>query len=53
MPMGEGRQREFFKKTGIDIENDIDYIVAAATALPSGGGTPPGGVIVGAGGSTS
>ena len=45
MPMGEEGQREFFEKTGIDIENDIDYIVAAATALP-GGGTPPNGVIV-------
>jgi hypothetical protein len=45
-PMGEDGQREFFEKTGIDLENDIDYIVAAATSLPSGGGTPPGGVIV-------
>ena len=45
MPMGEEGQREFFEKTGIDIENDIDYIVAAATALP-GSGNPPNGVIV-------
>ena len=37
MPMGEEGQREFFEKTGIDIENDIDYVVAAATALPGGG----------------
>ena len=37
MPMGEEGQREFFEKTGIDIENDIDYVVAAATALPGSG----------------
>ena len=46
MPMGEEGQREFFEKTGIDIENDIDYIVAAATALPGSGGSSPNGVIV-------
>jgi hypothetical protein len=42
MPMGEDGQREFLEKTGIDIEKDIDYIVAAATALPNGGGHPAG-----------
>ena len=41
MPMGEEGQREFFEKTGIDIENDIDYIVAAATRLPGQGTTIP------------
>jgi hypothetical protein len=44
-PMSEDGQREFFDKTGIDIENDIDYIVAAAGALP-GNGTHPNGVVV-------
>ena len=39
MPMGEDGQREFLEKTGIDIENDIDYVVAAATRLPNGDGT--------------
>ena len=46
MPMGEEGQREFFEKTGIDIENDIDYVVAAATALPGGGSSHPNGVVV-------
>jgi hypothetical protein len=43
--MGEEGQREFFEKTGIDIENDIDYIVAAATGLP-GHNQGPNGVLV-------
>ncbi len=46
MPMGEEGQREFFEKTGIDIENDIDYIVAAATRLPGQGDDHPSGVMV-------
>jgi hypothetical protein len=46
MPMGEDGQREFLEKTGIDIERDIDYVVAAATALPSGGNGHPAGVLV-------
>jgi hypothetical protein len=46
MPMGEEGQREFFEKTGIDIENDIDYVVAAASALPSNGNMHPSGVVV-------
>ena len=46
MPMGEEGQREFFEKTGIDIENDIDYIVAAATRLPGHGDDHPSGVMV-------
>jgi hypothetical protein len=46
MPMGEEGQREFFEKTGIDIENDIDYVVAAATAIPGTGNRHPNGVMV-------
>jgi hypothetical protein len=46
MPMGEEGQREFFEKTGIDIENDIDYVVAAATGLPGHGNMHPNGVVV-------
>jgi hypothetical protein len=45
-PMGEDGQREFLEKTGIDIENDIDYIVAAATGIPNGGDSHPAGVLV-------
>ena len=48
-PMGsasEDGQREFLDKTGIDIENDIDYVVAAATAIPNGGDSHPRGVLV-------
>jgi hypothetical protein len=33
MPMHEQGQQEFQQQTGIDIEHDIDYIVAASTAL--------------------
>jgi hypothetical protein len=46
MPMGEEGQREFYEKTGIDIENDIDYVVAAATVLPGSGNRHPNGVVV-------
>lgn len=45
-PLGEEGQREFFEKTGIDIENDIDYVVAAAGAIGSGGSGHPSGVVV-------
>lgn len=39
MPMQQHGQEEFQKQTGIDIENDIDYIVAAvAGASPETGG---------------
>jgi hypothetical protein len=39
MPMHQHGQEEFQKQTGIDIENDIDYIVAAvAGASPETGG---------------
>lgn len=44
MPQEHG-QKEFQAQTGIDIEQDIDYVVAAATALPSGGAEPNGLVI--------
>ena len=44
MPQEQG-QKEFQAQTGIDIEQDIDYVVAAATALPNGGVEPNGLVI--------
>jgi hypothetical protein len=31
VPIPEKGQQEFFEKTGIDIEHDIDYVVAAVT----------------------
>ena len=46
MPMGEDGQREFLDKTGIDIEHDIDYVVAAATGIPNGENNHPKGVLV-------
>ncbi len=46
MPMGEDAQREFLEATGIDIENDIDYVVAAASAIPGEGNGHPNGVVV-------
>lgn len=46
MPIGEEGQQEFLEKTGIDIENDIDYVVAAASALPNSGDSHPRGVVV-------
>lgn len=45
-PMSEDGQREFYEKTGIDIENDIDYIVAATSGLPGHGNVHPNGVMV-------
>jgi len=41
----EEGQREFHEKTGIDIENDIDYVVATV-APPAGKEMPPNGVVV-------
>src|SRR5215207_3428967 len=39
MPMHEKGQEEFRAQTGIDIEKDIDYVVAAASgATPEAGG---------------
>jgi hypothetical protein len=46
VPMGEDAQREFFEATGIDIENDIDYVVAATSTIPNGGNMHPNGVVV-------
>ena len=45
MPMGEEGQKEFYEKTGIDIENDVDYVVAAASNI-NVPGTHPNGVVV-------
>jgi hypothetical protein len=45
-PLGEEGQQEFFEKTGIDIENDIDYVVAAASGIPGHGNMHPNGVVV-------
>ena len=36
MPGQEQGQKEFFDHTGIDIERDIDYVVAAMTQAPDG-----------------
>jgi hypothetical protein len=44
MPMGEEGQREFREETGIDIEKDIDYIVASFN--PPAGAVAPHGVVV-------
>jgi hypothetical protein len=46
VPMGEDAQREFFEATGIDIENDIDYVVAATSTISDGGNMHPNGVVV-------
>jgi hypothetical protein len=45
VPMNEEGQREFFDHTGIDIEHDIDYVVAAVTA-PVTGAVKPSGMVV-------
>ena len=44
LPMDEKGQEEFHRQTGIDIERDVDYVVAALTALPTGG--HPSGLVV-------
>jgi hypothetical protein len=44
VPMDEEGQREFLAKTGIDIERDIDYVVASANP-PSAGVDPSGAVV--------
>lgn len=48
MPTHGQGQEEFQAKTGIDIERDIDYIVAAASAVTPGASTKPlgGGLVV-------
>ena len=45
MPMGEEGQKEFYEKTGIDIENDVDYVVAAASNINAPGAHPNGVVV--------
>jgi hypothetical protein len=42
----ERGQQEFQEQTGIDIEHDIDYVVAAMTTVPSVGQPPAGAVMV-------
>ena len=44
LPMHERGQEEFQRHTGIDIERDIDYVVAAMTGLPTQG--HPAGLVV-------
>lgn len=39
----ERGQQEFAEQTGIDIERDIDYVVAAMTAVPTAMNAPAGG----------
>jgi hypothetical protein len=46
LPQEQG-QKEFRDQTGIDIERDIDYIVAAATRIPGANGqTDPSGLVI-------
>src|SRR5215213_10863024 len=46
LPQEQG-QKEFRDHTGIDIERDIDYIVAAATRIPAANGSSdPGGLVI-------
>ena len=46
VPMNEEGRQEFLEHTGIDIENDIDYVVAAGAAPSVDGTTKPSGVVV-------
>ena len=45
LPQEDG-QKEFQDHTGIDIERDIDYVVAAATTIPGGPGVEPSGLVI-------
>ena len=45
LPNEQG-QKEFQEQTGIDIERDIDYIVAAMTQVPTGANHDPAGLVV-------
>lgn len=45
LPQEQGQQ-EFKAHTGIDIERDIDYIVAAATRIPGANGSDPAGLVI-------
>ena len=46
VPMNEEGRQQFLEHTGIDIENDIDYVVAAGAAPSVDGTTKPSGVVV-------
>jgi hypothetical protein len=46
LPVGEEGQREFYEHTGIDIEHDIDYVVAAAGEQVPGTDFKPSGVVI-------
>jgi hypothetical protein len=46
VPMNEEGRQEFLDKTGIDIERDIDYVVAAVGAQTAGTDTKPSGVVI-------
>jgi hypothetical protein len=46
VPMGEEGQREFLEHTGIDIERDIDYVVAAAGEQIPGTNFKPSGLVI-------
>ncbi|HEY7499655.1 MAG TPA: hypothetical protein VH740_14145 [Vicinamibacterales bacterium] len=46
LPVGEEGQREFYEHTGIDIEHDIDYVVAAAGEQVPGTNFKPSGVVI-------
>src|SRR3954453_20053519 len=43
---GETGQQEFERETGIDIDRDIDYVLAAMTAPPVDAHNPPTGLVV-------
>ena len=43
---GETGQQEFQRETGINIETDIDYVVAAATTLGAPNGGDPNGLVI-------
>jgi hypothetical protein len=46
VPMNEQGRQEMLAKTGIDIENDVDYVVAAVGAQTEGSNTKPSGVVI-------
>lgn len=46
LPMNDEGQQEFLSHTGIDIERDIDYVVAAGAAPHGIEGVKPNGVVV-------
>jgi hypothetical protein len=46
MPMNDEGKRQLFEQTGIDIEHDIDYVVAAVATPAAGSEFRPRGVVV-------